>query len=64
MFEQTKALCQQFLKMGVPSFDLIVCKDGECVLRYMGGYADPDKKELFKETDGKRDVTIYAFKAE
>ena len=44
MFEQTKALCQHFLRMGVPCFDLIVYKDGECVLRHMGGYSDPDKK--------------------
>jgi len=44
MFEQTKALCQHFLKVGIPCFDLIVYKDGECVLRHMGGYSDPDKK--------------------
>ena len=44
MFEQTKALCQHFLDMGIPCFDLIVYKDGECVLRHMGGYSDPDKK--------------------
>ena len=44
MFEQTKTLCQYFLKRGIPSFDLIVYKDGQCVLRHMGGYADPDKK--------------------
>ena len=44
MFEQTKALCQHFLDMGIPCFDLIVYKDGECVLRHMGGYADPEKK--------------------
>ena len=44
MFEQTKALCRHFLKMGIPGFDLIVYKDGECVLRYMGGYADPQNK--------------------
>ena len=44
MFEQTKELCQHFLKMGIPGFDLIVYKDGQCVLRHMGGYADPDRK--------------------
>ena len=44
MFEQTKTLCQQFLKRGIPGFDLIVYKDGQCVLRYMGGYADPEGK--------------------
>ncbi|MBR2896487.1 MAG: beta-lactamase family protein [Oscillospiraceae bacterium] len=44
MFEQTKALCQHFLDKGIPAFDLIVYKDGECVLRHMAGYADPEKK--------------------
>ena len=44
MFEQTKALCQKFLDMGIPGLDLVVYKDGACVLRHMGGYADPDKK--------------------
>ncbi len=44
MFEQTKALCQHFLNMGIPGFDLIVYKDGECILRHMGGYADRENK--------------------
>lgn len=44
MFEQTKALCSHFLKMGIPGFDLIVYKDGECILRHMGGYSNPEKK--------------------
>ena len=57
MFEQTKALCQQFLRMGVPSFDLIVYKDGQRVLRYVGGYADPDKKIPIR---GKEKYHIYS----
>ena len=57
MFEQTKALCQHFLKRGIPGFDLIVYKDGQCILRYMGGYADPDKKILMK---GKEKYHIYS----
>lgn len=44
MFEQTKALCSHFLKMGIPGFDLIVYKDGECILRHMGGYSNPEEK--------------------
>jgi len=44
MFEQTKALCRHFLDMGIPGFDLIVYKDGECILRHMGGYADLENK--------------------
>lgn len=44
MFEQTKTLCQHFLNMGIPGFDLIVYKDGQCVLRHMDGYADLENK--------------------
>ena len=57
MFEQTKALCQHFLKMGIPCFDLVVYKDGECVLRHMGGYADPEKKIPMQ---GKEKYHIYS----
>ena len=44
MFEQTKALCDTFLKMGIPGLDLMVYKDGECAFRYIKGYADPENK--------------------
>ncbi len=57
MFEQTKALCQHFLDMGVPCFDLIVYKDGECILRHMGGYADRENKTPMT---GKEKYHIYS----
>ena len=57
MFEQTKALCQHFLDMGIPGFDLIVYKDGECILRYMGGYADPENNI---PVSGKEKYHIYS----
>jgi CubicO group peptidase (beta-lactamase class C family) len=57
MFEQTKALCQHFLKMGIPAFDLIVYKDGECIFRHMGGYADPENKVPMQ---GKEKYHIYS----
>lgn len=44
MFEKTKALCNSFLDMGVPGFDLIVYHKGQCVLRYMGGFSDLENK--------------------
>ena len=44
MFEQTKALCDLFMKLGIPGLDLIVYKDGKCVFRHMDGYADPENK--------------------
>lgn len=40
MFEETKVLCQYFLDRGIPGFDLIVYKGGECFLRHMVGYAE------------------------
>ena len=57
MFEQTKALCQWFLGKGIPGFDLIVYKDGQCVLRHMGGYADPENKIPMQ---GKEKYHIYS----
>ena len=57
MFEQTKALCQHFLKMGIPGFDLIVYKDGECIFRYMDGYADPENKIPMQ---GKEKYHVYS----
>jgi len=57
MFEQTKALCQRFLEMGIPGLDLIVYKDGECILRHMAGYADPEKKIPIR---GKEKYHIYS----
>ena len=57
MFEQTKALCEWFLKLGIPGFDLIVYKDGQCILRHMGGYADPEKKI---PVQGKEKYHIYS----
>ena len=53
MFDQTKALCQHFIDMGIPGFDLIVYKDGECILRHMGGYADLEKKIPMQGNDCK-----------
>ncbi len=44
MFEQTKAMCDAFLSLGIPSFDLVVYHNGQCALRYMGGYANPEMK--------------------
>ena len=57
MFEKTKALCDSFLGMGVPGFDLIVYKDGQQILRHMGGYSDKEKKLPMKGTEK---VNIYS----
>lgn len=57
MFTQTKKLCDHFIKMGIPGLDLMVCKDGEPVFRYMAGYADPDTKTPIS---GKEKYHIYS----
>ena len=46
MLKELKALCDSFLEAGfdAPGFDLIVCREGECVFRYMNGYSDIEKK--------------------
>ncbi len=44
MFEKLKKFCDSFLDLGVPGFDLVVYKDGECILRYMNGYSDLENK--------------------
>lgn len=44
MFEKTKALCDSFLEKGIVGFDLMICKDGECVVRHMGGYSDRENQ--------------------
>lgn len=44
MFENVKAMCDSFLKMGVPYFDVIIYKDGKELLRHMGGYTDVEKR--------------------
>lgn len=57
MFEQTKALCDIYMKMGIPAIDLIVYHKGQCVLRHMDGYADPEKKVPMT---GKEKYHIYS----
>lgn len=66
MFENVKAMCQSFLKMGVPYFDVIIYKDGKEILRYMDGYVDVEKKipptgkELIKVYSSSKPVTVVA----
>ncbi|MBR4863294.1 MAG: beta-lactamase family protein [Oscillospiraceae bacterium] len=57
MFEKTKALCDSFLEVGIPGFDLMVCHEGKCVLRYFGGVSD--KKNQIPIT-GKEKYNIYS----
>jgi len=44
VFKKTRDLCDSFLKMGVPGFDLRIYKDGACVERYLNGYADLENR--------------------
>ena len=57
MFEKTKSLCDSFLDMGVPGFDLAVYKGGECILRHYNGYSDIENKV---KINGKERYNIYS----
>ena len=57
MFERTKAFCDSLLERGLPGFDLVVYKDGECVLRYMNGYSDLENKV---KMNGNERYNIYS----
>lgn len=66
MFEKTKELCESFLKMGVPFFDILVYRDGKELLRYQGGYVDVENKipvkgdELFNIYSCSKPITVTA----
>ena len=57
MLEKLKKFCDSFLELGVPGFDLIVYKDGECILRHMNGYSDLENKVPM---NGKERYNIYS----
>lgn len=57
MFERIKSFCDSMLEKGLPGFDLVIYKDGECVLRYANGYSDVENK--IKMT-GKERFNIYS----
>lgn len=57
MFKKTKSLCDSFLDMGVPGFDLAVYKGGECILRHYNGYSDIENKV---KINGKERYNIYS----
>ena len=57
MFDHTIKFCDSLLNLGVPGFDLMVCKDGECVLRHMNGYSDVENKV---QMNGKERYYMYS----
>ena len=44
MFENTIALCDSFLKMGIPFYDVLVYRDGKEIFRHMNGYTNLEEK--------------------
>ena len=44
MFSSFKELMDHFVSIGVPGFDAIILKDGQCVFRYSGGYSDAENQ--------------------
>jgi len=57
MFEKLKSFCDYFLELGVPGIDLSIYKEGECILRYMNGFSDLEKKI---KMNGKERYNIYS----
>lgn len=57
MFEKTIELADSFLEMGIPGYDLVIYKDGKCVLRHWNGYRD---KEKTQPMDGTEHYDIYS----
>lgn len=57
MFENVKAMCNSFLKMGVPYFDVIIYKDGKEILRHMDGFVDVEKKLPVR---GDEQINVYS----
>lgn len=57
MFSKTEKLLDSFLSMGVPGYDFIVFKDGECIFRKMGGHSNLEEK--IKMTGNER-YNIYS----
>lgn len=57
MFERTKKLCDYCRQIGLHGFDLAVYKDGECLLRYLGGFSDIENKVPM---NGKERYNIYS----
>ncbi len=51
MFEKTKEFCDLLIQKGMPGIDLMVLKDGECILRYMTGYSDIENKVKINGTE-------------
>ena len=57
MFENLINFCDSFLERGLPGYDLIVYKDGQCILRHMNGYSDLDKQV---KVSGKERLNLYS----
>ncbi len=57
MFEKIKKFCDSFLELGGPGFDLVIYKEGECILRYMNGYSDLENKV---KMNGNERYNIYS----
>ena len=57
MFPTLKKLLDSFLPMGVPGFDIMICKDGQCIWRYQNGFSDLAAQKRF---DGQERYNLYS----
>lgn len=57
MFERVIAFTDSFLDKGIPGYDIMICKDGQCVLRHWNGFSDLENKIPM---NGKEHYDIYS----
>lgn len=57
MFEELTTLLDSFLEMGLPFYDCIVLRDGECIYRRQGGFTDPERTQ---RPTGNEHYNIYS----
>lgn len=57
MFEKVIDLCDKFLAMGIPGYDVMICIDGKPVLRHWNGYTDVEKTKPIR---GDEHYDIYS----
>ena len=54
---ETLKLLKHFESLGIPGFDCIVLRRGECIFRYQSGFSD---KEKTRRVDGSERYNIYS----
>ena len=48
MFSNLQKLLDSYIDMGVPGYDVMICRGGECIWRRQAGYADRENRILMR----------------